>query len=174
MGIHLDDYHESVTSYLAEQLPFLNSVTEYPESPKRLKTPCAFFGILDWDRTDSQRMNGELTLSLNCQLLIVFDLDLNGSHKNIRNAAMLASLKIDGARFGLDVEPAMLISAKPWSFEHELRQYEVWAVDFKHEVDIGTDEYAAMPDFLPSQVMVGVTESGEDVADEYEQVNADE
>jgi hypothetical protein len=175
VSIHLDSYHAAVSDYLLDELPFLASVEEYPEVYDELLTPCGFFGVMDWDKPEDQTMTGQLSLSLNCQLLLVFTAEKAVSHKSIRNAAMAASLKIDNARFGLEVAPALFVSAQPWAFEPGLEQYEVWAVSFKHEVEIGVDEYAAMPDFLPTKVYTGVPPStGLDAIDEYDQVVLDE
>lgn len=171
MSIHLDDYHAAVTEHISTELPWLKSVTDYPERARKLSTPCAFFGVVDWDRSEDQRMTGELSVDLKCQLLIVFGQSGKVSSRSVRNAAMAAALKIDEQRFGLEVEPAQFVSAEPWAFDPEFDQYVVWAVNFVHQVEVGVDQFDLVPDFLPETVSVGQYPAvGADNIDDYEQV----
>lgn len=171
MSVHLDSYHAAVSDHIAAELPWLKSVDDYPEQFEKLSTPCAFFGVVDWDRAEDQRMTGELSVVLSCQLLVVFGQAGQVSSKAVRNAAMAMSVKIDEQRFGLEVDPAQFVSAAPWAFDPDLDQYVVWAVNFVHQIEVGEDQFDLVPDFLPSQVNVGqVPKNGADNLDEYEQV----
>jgi len=171
MGLHLDDYHQAVKDYVLSECAFLNSVEDYPEEGDMVAGPCAFFGVVDWDRSEDQRMNGELSVVLNCQLLILFGQAGQVSSRSVRNAAMAVALKVDEQRFGLDVEPAQFISAGPWAFDPNFDQYVVWAVNFSHVVEVGEDQFDLMPDFLPTDVRVGIApDIGVDNLDAYEQV----
>ena len=172
MSIHLDDYHTAVQQYLSAELPWLKVVESYPERCDRLDTPSAFFGVVDWDRAEEQRMTGELSVELNCQLLVVFGQAGKISSNAIRNAAMSISLKLDEQRFGLDAEPAQFVSAEPWAFDPDLDQYVVWAVNFRHQVEVGEDQFDLVPDFLPTSANVGqVPKTGADHLDDYEQLD---
>ena len=157
MSIQLDDHAQAVIDHLTQNLPWLTSITEYPDEFGAIDTPCAFFGVLDWDRSKEQRMTGELTVDLNCQLLVVFGQQGTVSHKKVRDAAMAASLHIDNQRFGLDAEPARFTSAQPFAFDPDLEQYVVWSVDFKQEIDIGIDQFDAVPDFQPTGIYLRET-----------------
>lgn len=172
MGLHLDDYHQAVKNYVLSECGFLSSVDDYPEEGSTIAGPCAFFGVVDWDRADDQRMNGELSVVLNCQLLIVFGQAGQVSSKAVRNAAMAVALRIDGQRFDLDAEPAQFVSAEPWAFDPDLDQYVVWAVNFVHQIEVGEDQFDLMPEFLPIDVRVGIApEIGVNNLDAYERVN---
>lgn len=171
MSLHLDDYHDAVKSHIAAELDWLKSVDDYPEQFGVLETPCAFFGVVDWDRSEDQRMTGELSVVLSCQLLIAFGQSGKVSSRAVRNAAMAASLKIDEQRFGLEVTTAQFVSAEPWAFDPDLDQYVVWAVNFRHEIEVGEDQFDLVPDFLPTEVNVAqAPKNGADHLDDYEQL----
>ncbi len=171
MGLHLDDYHDAVIEKISTDMPWLTSVDNYPEQLGKLDTPCAFFGVVDWDRASDQRMTGELSIELSCQLLIVFGQEGEVSSKAVRNASMFASIKIDENRFGLNAEPAQFVSAEPWAFDPDLDQYVVWAVNFRHEIEVGEDQFDLVPDFLPTDVNVAqAPKNGADHLDDYEQL----
>ena len=157
MSIQLDDHAQAVIDHLTVKLHWLKSITEYPDEFGSIVPPCAYFGVLDWDRSEEQRMTGELSVDLNCQLIIVFGQDGTVSQKKVRDAAMAASLHIDDQRFGLDAEPAQFISAQPFSFEPDLEQYVTWSLDFKQTIEIGIDEFDAEPDFQPTGIFLRET-----------------
>ncbi|WP_067096179.1 hypothetical protein [Marinomonas atlantica] len=158
MGINLNEHAQAVISHLTEKFNgTLHSIEEYPDEFGSIQAPCAFFGVLDWERAEEQRMTGELTVDLNCQLLIVFGQDGTVSQNDVRNRAMGASLFIDDQNFGLDAEPARFISAQPFAFDPDLEQYVVWSVDFKQEIDIGVDQFDAVPDFQPTGIFLRET-----------------
>lgn len=168
--LQLTDYHTAVEQYLKEKLTWLNSVTSYPETETALTTPCAFFQVMDWDKADKQPMNGQLGVVLKCQLIAVLGVDDPAHQLEIRQAAMAVSMAVDGARFGLPVDPAVLVSAQPDAFNPELDAYAAWSIEFNHRIDVGVDEYK--PEGLtPTVVRVGYSpDIGDDNADKYEQV----
>ncbi|KLV08633.1 hypothetical protein C9I92_01070 [Photobacterium ganghwense] len=154
-GIHLTNYHSKVRQWLAEQLEWVESVDYYPETKTQLSTPCLFFAVMDWDRADDQPMNGQLAVTLNCEILAVLGMADEQFQLEVRNAAMAIGLKVEGARFGLPVEPAVFISAEPDGFNPELDDYAVWSIRFSQNVEVGEDAFK--PEGLtPAMVRVGV------------------
>ncbi len=169
-GIHLTHYHQSVIEWLKENISWLRLVDSYPEVQTALQVPCAFFAVLDWERSDRQRMNGQLTVTLSCELLAVLGIADEKYQLEVRNAAMALAIAIEESRFGLPVEPAVFISAEPDAFNPELDDYAVWSIRFSQDVDIGMDQF----DFsgvTPSVVKVGYSPAvGSSNENEYEQV----
>ncbi|WP_273859429.1 hypothetical protein [Photobacterium sp. GSS17] len=154
-GIHLTNYHDKVRQWLAEQLEWVESVDYYPETKTQLSTPCLFFAVMNWDRADDQPMNGQLAVTLNCEILAVLGMADEQLQLEVRNAAMAIGLKVEGARFGLPVEPAVFISAEPDGFNPELDDYAVWSIRFSQNVEVGEDAFK--PEGLtPAMVRVGV------------------
>ncbi|WP_417536829.1 hypothetical protein [Methylophaga sp.] len=173
-GIYLTDYHNKVESYLSSNVPWLCSVKSYAELKGRIKTPCAFFAVNGWEKADSQQQNGQLSVDLDCVVLVVFGESGNDTQTAIRNAAMALSYKIDDCRFGMPVDPAVFISAEPDGFNPDLNGYEAWAIRYSHQIDVGEDEFSG-DGITPSTVRVGyTTPSGSDrEPDEYEEVISD-
>lgn len=172
-GIHLTDYHDKVTQWLAENLPWLASVDYYPETATALTTPCAFFSVRDWERAERQPMNGQLGVTLSCEILAVLGMADARYQLEVRNAAMAIGLKVEGARFGLRVEPAVFVSAEPDAFEPELDEYAVWSIRFNQNVEVGANAF--YPEGLtPTKIKVGYSPNlGSADEDKYEQVVSD-
>lgn len=173
-GIHLTDYHQAVKQWLADNLPWLNSVDFYPETKTSLKAPCAFFGVMDWERSETQPMNGQLAVTLNCEILAVLGMAEAQYQLEIRNAAMAIGLKVEESRFGMAIEPAVFVSAEPDAFNPELDEYAVWSIRFNQDVEVGEDAFK--PEGLtPTMVKVGYSpDIGQTNSDKYEQVVPDE
>lgn len=173
-GIHLTDYHQAVKQWLADNLPWLNSVDFYPETQTALKAPCAFFGVMDWERSETQPMNGQLAVTLNCEILAVLGMAEAQYQLEIRNAAMAIGLKVEECRFGMVIEPAVFVSAEPDAFNPELDEYAVWSIRFNQDVEVGEDAFK--PEGLtPTMVKVGYSpDIGQANSDKYEQVVPDE
>lgn len=169
-GIHLTDYHEAVISWIEQNIDWLQTVQYYPEVQTELPAPCAFFSVEDWDMSESQPMNGMLSVDLNCKLMVVFGLIHADYQLEVRNAAMAICAAINEQRFGLAIEPLVLQGAEPYNFQPELDDYAVWSIRFMQTVDIGVDVYK--PDgIIPSTVMVGYAPKiGAAHEEEYEQV----
>ncbi|MFB9136719.1 hypothetical protein ACFSJQ_17720 [Vibrio olivae] len=169
-GIHLTHYHQMIVKWLKEHVNWLKLVDFYPETETALPVPCAFFSVQDWERSEDQRMNGQLTVTLSCELLAVLGIAEDKYQLDIRNAAMALAIAVEGERFGLPVEPAVFSSAEPDAFNPELDDYAVWSIRFTQEIDIGKDEFQ-YTGVTPSTVKVGyVPKVGLNDQDSYEQV----
>lgn len=151
-GIHLDDLHDAVVAELGE-VPWLESVTAYPEKAEDLVCPCAFFSVADWDFPDAQPMNGQVAVELNCELLVAFGRAEDAYQRDVRNAAMALCAKIYQNRWGLQVGDAVLKSAGPDGFSPELDEYSVWRIEWVQPVDVGKDKFAD-DGVVPSEVRV--------------------
>ncbi|MCL1124159.1 hypothetical protein [Shewanella surugensis] len=173
-GIHLTAYHDAIKSWLTAELDWLQLVDVYPETATKLKTPCAFFSVLNFERADDQCMNGQLTVTLNCEILAVLGMVDEQYQLLVRRTAMAIALKVENSRFGLPIEPAVFISAEPDEFSPELNDYAVWSIRFNQDIDVGDDMFDVQ-NLLPHTLNVGITpEVGADHVDDYRQVIPDE
>ncbi|ELE2163695.1 hypothetical protein RC856_000359 [Vibrio fluvialis] len=169
-SIHLTQYHEAVKSTLQAQLPWLLSIKDYPKIETPLLTPCAFFSVSGWEKSTEQKMNGQLSVTLSCEVLAVLGMEHEAYQVDIRNSAMAISLAIEANRFGLEVEPAVFVSADPDAFQPELDEYAVWSIRFEQEVQVGEDAFKPEGQ-IPNIVNVGYSpDIGESNQDKYEQV----
>ncbi|MGB2080041.1 MAG: hypothetical protein ACPHV3_09650 [Vibrio sp.] len=154
--ITLTDYHDAVVTWIKDNASWLQSVDYYPETRTELATPCAFFSVEDWEKSEKQRANGQLSLDVRCELILVFGMLEPEYQRAIRNAAMALSLLIDDARFGLTIPGAVLESASPDAFDPELDGYAVWSIRWLQRLDIGDIEISA-DEFKPSKILVGLS-----------------
>ena len=169
-GIHLTDFHAAVTDYLRDNVEWLQHVDYYPEIKTEVPAPCAFFSVADWELAGEQSMNGQLSVVLNCELLVVFGIAETSYQLDVRNAAMALCLKIRDNRWGLPVDPAVLSSAAPDAFNPELDSYAVWRIEWRQQIDVGVDQFAGAG-VLPSKVLVGYSpDTGLGNEDKYHDV----
>lgn len=169
-GIHLTDYHDAVIDWVTQNVDWLQSVQYYPEMQTELPAPCAFFGVEDWEMSESQPMNGMLAVDLNCKLMVVFGVIDPAYQLEVRNAAMALCIKLQDQRFGLPIEPVVLQGAEPDNFQPELDDYAVWSIRFLQTIEVGEDFYKP-EGIIPSTVMVGYSpDIGEKNEDKYEKV----
>ncbi|GAA03229.1 hypothetical protein [Photobacterium leiognathi] len=148
-------YHETVCEWLKESLPWLVSVTSYPEVSAPIDTPCAFFAVDDWERSSSQKTDGRKAMDLSCSVLLVYSMEDPDYHIKIRDAAMQLSVLIDESHLGLTgVYAAKFLSAAPNDFEPDLSAYVVWEVRFTQTLLLDKTDISA-PIFNPGQVWVG-------------------
>ncbi len=98
-----------------------------------------------------QKGTGELSIDLNCQLLVVFPASTPEVQLTIREAVMSLCLEIEQQRFGLQVKPLQFVSAEPDAFNPELDECEVWSLRWIHEIDIsGVDKSLLAEVFNPN------------------------
>lgn len=141
-GIHLDDYHKEVRRWLLSNIQWLKSVEYYPESSGAIETPCAFFAVSGWQPDDHQPGNGQLSLTLHCEILIAFSVKYSTHQLDVRNAAMALSIEVDNNNFDIPgVKPARVISASPDALHPELDDYAVWSVQFVQPATVGASEF---------------------------------
>ncbi len=178
MAITLTQYHEAVIAWLQnnEYLDWLVNITPYPELTRPPTENSAYFGITDWNKSDQQKGTGELTMDLNCQLLVVFPRGTLDVQLMIREAVMSLCLELENQRFGLQAKALQLAGAEPDAFNPELDECEVWSIRWVHEIDIGSVNSALIAEvFNPlGKVMVGRSpDIGSDHESDYETVYDD-
>ncbi|HGE5984818.1 MULTISPECIES: hypothetical protein [Vibrio] len=167
-GMHLSVYHEKVKKWLTDELPWIKSVEHYPETKTPLLTPSLFFSVMDWERSEHQPMNGQLSVTLNCEILAILGVCEPQYQLDVRNAAMAIGLKVDGSCFGMPIEPATFISAEPDAFDPDLDAYAAWSIRFNQIINVGNDFFAPEGE-TPSGVNVGYSpDIGADNEDKYE------
>ncbi|MCG7551568.1 hypothetical protein [Pseudoalteromonas sp. Of7M-16] len=141
-GIHLDDYHKGVSQWLLSNIHWLKSVECYPESGGAIDVPCGLFAISGWQPADHHPGNGQLSLTLHCEILIAFSVEYSTHQLDVRNAAMALSIEVDNNSFDIPgVKPARLIGASPDALHPELDDYAVWSVQFVQSVTVGKSEF---------------------------------
>ena len=174
-AIHLTPYHENVKQWLTEQLPWITSIDYYPShSDSERVTPCAFVTVMDWQRAKSQPMNGRLAVTLHGEILVVFATTEPQHQLAVRDAAMAIGFIVEGARFGMPIEPAVVTGAQPNAEIPELDGYAVWSVRFIQDIEVGTDAFAPGT-VTPSIINVGYSpDIGKANEEKYEQVVFDE
>ncbi|MFM2476363.1 hypothetical protein [Celerinatantimonas sp. MCCC 1A17872] len=166
----MDAYCDTLASYLTEQCSWLQSAGDYPEKTDPLATPCAFINIDGWDVPDDGEHNGQTSVSLDVQILVVIGLESEVYQRTVRNAAAAVTSVISDSLLNMNFRPAQFTSAQPYAFDPELDEYAVWEVRYKHTVDFGQSLFA-FDGITPTTVLVGLSpDIGSGHQDDYQQV----
>lgn len=167
-SIQLKDYDAAVVSALKEKFNWLEKVESYPDFESGIPTPSAFFSIKSWEKNEDQRMNGQLSVILSCEVLAILGHDYESQQLEVRNQAMAISLFLESNQFGLEIEPSVFISAEPDAFDPDLDAYAAWSIRFNQIINVGNDFFAPEGE-TPSCVNVGYSpDIGADNEDKYE------
>lgn len=168
-GIQLTAYYEAVRRWLITNISWLKSVKFYPEEKENLETPCAIVSVLGWQPDADQPGNGQLSVALHCELLVIMGMDEPTYRMDVCNAAMALSLAIENNNFGVKALPARVVSAEPDGLNPELDAYAVWSVKWVQKVKVGSDTLDF--DYSRGAIRVAVNPAQPDEPDEYHAIN---
>ena len=161
----LSDYHQRVIEFLRDSLE-ITVLDSYPDTD-HFPDCSALLTVIDWDASPDHSVCGELSVVLNCAVLVVVPRSLPKPEIAVKDYAMYLSLKINDNTLGLPFEPARFISASPDPFAEVLDDYLVWSVNFAHRVRMGSHEEPAFD--RPEKILVGVSpDNGPEHQDAYE------
>lgn len=170
MSFTLTEYHDAVIDWLTSDESFTDWLVDaqyYPEISESPTEASAYFGVTDWELTNPQKGTGEITMDLNCQLLVVFPETTTDLQLTIREAVMEICLGLDSQRFGLEIKPPLLTSAEPDTFNTELDDCEVWSIRWIQEIEMTSVNDSLEADlFEPTTVYAGLSP---EVGSDYEQ-----
>lgn len=153
-NITLAEYQSAVLHYLSTNVAWLTFIGHPPDIGSELATPCAFFSVLSWEKSDRQKGNGQLTLDVSCEVLVVYGLNDPDAQIKVGDAALTLSQWIDECRFELEIHPATLIRAEADTSNPDLEGYAVWSVRWRQPLTSGQTEISAET-VTPEIVMVG-------------------
>ena len=96
---------------------------------------------MGWEPQDGQPGNGQLSVTLHCELLLVLGKTGAKELLRARNAAMATCNKVHQSSFGLPVSPAVLVGAHPDAPNDKLRGYSCWVVSWVQRATVGQSEF---------------------------------
>ncbi|MFB9190942.1 hypothetical protein ACFFUP_18090 [Vibrio ostreicida] len=173
-GINFNDYHHQVKQWLAEALPEITLMDDYPSTETVMTTPCAVFAVTSWKRAAHQSLMGTTELTLAGEVHVFVSTSQTQHALRVCQAAMAIALEIDESRFGLSIEPALLIKAEPVAATAEHSSRVTWAVRFEQTLSLG-ESVSLPPSLVPTQVWVGYDpEIGSPNQDRYQTVVTDD
>ncbi|WP_125782847.1 hypothetical protein [Pseudoalteromonas rubra] len=143
MKVHLDDYHAQVSANLAAEFDWLKSVECYPAIDNKVNAPIAFLSVSAWEKHADQPANGQLRVTLQCEVTLLIDFSMENAEMLVRNAAMAIGLHLDSNAMAIGgARPAQFLHAMPEGRYPELDEYAVWTVFYQQSVLVGDDAFS--------------------------------
>ena len=167
-AINLNKYHDHVIMWLQRNFAWLRGVDDYAEISAPLQTPHALFAVRNWVPDELQPDNGQIALTLFCDVLVVVSQTHDNPQRLVRDAAVALHIGIQNSNFDTTVMPARVVDVDEDAFVPELDDYAVWRISFTQRAVVG-------PSTLPEEecrdgMAIAVNPEDEDNPDEYQSV----
>lgn len=140
----LTNLHNAIVAQLLLDVPGLNTCEAYPDMDTRINLPAVLIETDDSIESAKDEGTEQLCLTTRWRAYCVYDPNLPNANLEVRNLAVTVALAIYLAgRFGQPVDPAKIISIHEDDFKQELDGYLVWAVEWEHDLCVGTSAWDA-------------------------------
>lgn len=154
--LDLDAYHDAVVAAIKAQFPIFETVEDYPEDRKAVKTPACLIEIEEMDGDDAEDPGTEqqaMKMKIACR--IILGLRTPKMRRMARKLCGDFAAFVRFQKFGMPVGEAHVIGAYQDAFEPSLDQYEVWRLEWSQLAYFGTDVWMPDGSVAPSQVFIG-------------------
>lgn len=136
-ALDLDALFDAVAASISAAFPALAMVEDWPEDRRTMPLPCCLIELMDLEPTDDPG-TGQLAAIATMQARVLMSFRAPGAKRSVAKLAAEVAHHVKGQRWGLPVEPAVLTVIAPDDFDPELDQFEVWAIEWRQIVHIGT------------------------------------
>jgi len=166
----IEALHHAILATIKKEVPGIITYGMYPKVRSPIKTPAVFVDLASLDPGNDPG-TGQIALMARMEARVIMGADSNAALKTRELAAKVASV-IHHNNFGVNVSPAKFSGASPDGFRPELDAYEVWLVEWSHEIDIGESVWNVTEGITPQTVYLGYApEIGRDYEDKYDLVD---
>lgn len=135
-ALDLDDLFDAVEASIGAEFPDLQLCEAYPADLVSMPTPACIIELQELEPTDNPG-TGQLAAIATLQALVLVGFREPNAKRSVAKLAAAVAQHVQGQRWGLPVEPAVVTAIAPDDFDPELDQFEVWAVEWRQTVHIG-------------------------------------
>lgn len=135
--VDLNDVHQAIISALTAQFADLNFY-EYEDNRKKIKTPACTIELIDME-PDYEMDPGTEQLPVKASFVarIILGFRTQDVKREVRKLSGAMASFINKNRFGKPIGPALVLSISPDAFEPDLDKYEVWQIEWTHDINLG-------------------------------------
>lgn len=158
--IDLDQLHQAILGSISATFPDLVTVEDYREDrklPAPNQLPACFVELTELEPSEEDDPGTEqLAAYAAFEAHLVIGFRTPQAKRDIRKRASRLLVHLRKQRWGLPIGPAVPVRAYEDPFSPELDQFEVWTVEWRQLVHLGTSVWTS-DGTTPSQVMIGYT-----------------
>ncbi len=165
----ITDLHNAILAEITTTITGIETYGSYPKLRTAIKTPAVFIDLAALEPGIDPGTE-ELALLARFEARVVLGSNDNAC-LNVRELAAEVARIIHKNNFGLQVKPAALVSVNPDNFRPEIDAYEIWLVEWLHEIHIGQSVWDGVG-VVPEEIFLGyVPFVGTEHEDKYIRVN---
>ncbi|MFY0309635.1 hypothetical protein ACFMBG_07030 [Leisingera sp. D0M16] len=154
-NLDLDQLHDAIKARISEQFPALAAVEDYGAPRKSLQVPAVLIELADMEADlDSDPGTEQLAVVSKWVVRVVLSFRAENVQREIRKLAGALGVLVQQNRWGQRVSPAQVTYIGPDAFDPELDKFEVWAVEWDQQIDLGQSVWTG-EGVTPEQVMIG-------------------
>ena len=136
--IDLDAVHQSILDAISGQFPALVTVADYREDRKRLPLPAVLVELADLEAVPEEDPGtGQLAIRARFEARVIIGFRAANAEREIRKLSGALGAFVHHNRWGQKIGPAEVLAIGPDSFDPDLDQYVVWAVEWQQIVHLG-------------------------------------
>lgn len=135
-ALDLDHLFTAVEASISEAFPGFALVQAYPEDRRHLPVPACVIEMIELEPAENPGTEQLAAVAL-MQAQVIIGFREPGAKRMVAKMAAALAHHVQGKRWGLPIEPAVITSIAPSDFDPELDNFEVWAVEWQQTVHIG-------------------------------------
>ena len=170
--IDLNSLHQAIIDAIAAQFPTLQTVVDYHDDRKTLRTPAVLVELSDFEATpDDDPGTEQLAVLARFEARIVIGFRTPNAEREIRKLAAALGVFIHMKRWGQPAGPAEVLTITPDTFEPDLDQFVVWRVEWQQPLHIGVSVWNN-DGMIPIEVLLSyVPDIGPGNEEKYEPID---
>ncbi|CAM3711727.1 hypothetical protein PHIN109289_05360 [Phaeobacter inhibens] len=154
-SIDLDKFHDAVKLEIADNFPTVSTVEDYDTDRKDLMAPAILIELVDMEADpDSDPGTEQLAVVSKWVARIIMSFRTENVKREIRKFAAALGVLVHQNRWSMQMGPAQVTYIGPDAFSPELDKYEVWAVEWDQQIDLGQSVWTG-EGVTPDRVMIG-------------------
>lgn len=169
--IRLGPFLDAIVAAVRAGVPALQHVAVFEPDRKDPVTPGCYIELVSLEPDDGDPGTGQLALVAVVSANVVVNFRAPRAKVVAPQMAVDVATFAKGQRWGLPVEPALIVDIAPNDFHSELDQFEVWAVEWRQIIHAGRSVWDN-DGVLPGEVFGAVApDIGPDHEAEYSPIN---
>lgn len=148
----ITDLHNAILNEVNSKIAGIVTSGFYPKLRTAIQTPAIFIDLASME-PGTDPGTEELALLLRFEARIVIGSG-DSACLSVRELAAEVARIVHKNSFGVRVKPAALVSVSPDNFRPEIDAYEVWLVEWQHEIHLGQSIWDGIG-ITPQQIFLG-------------------
>ncbi len=148
----ITDLHNAILAEITSKVAGIETSGFYPKLRTAIKTPAVFIDLATLE-PGTDPGTEELALLARFEARVVLGSN-DSACLSVRELAAEVARIVHKNNFGVKVKPGALVSVQPDNFRPEIDAYEMWLVEWQHEIHIGQSVWDGVG-IVPEQIFLG-------------------